>query len=158
MSETAQTTSLVDLLDQLEPVPAPPPVSMMPQTIGWLALAVIVLALITYGAWRWHLHRRATAHRRAALALLSQAGDDRATIAEILRRTALVSFPRDQVAGLTGQDWAAFLDQSYGGSGFASKAGQALLSAPYSGSAKDAAATKLARDWITGHKAQRDQA
>ncbi|MBO9449757.1 DUF4381 domain-containing protein [Tropicibacter sp. R16_0] len=154
MSETQQATSLTDLLNQLEPVPVPPAVSMVPQTVGWLVLAAVFLTLLVFAIWRWHQHRQATAHRRAALVALSQVGDDRAAIAEILRRTALVSFPRAQVAGLTGADWAAFLDQSYGGNGFASATGQALLSAPYTGSAPDAQATTLARDWIKRHKAE----
>ncbi|GAB5439134.1 DUF4381 domain-containing protein [Falsiruegeria mediterranea] len=154
MSETQQATSLTDLLNQLEPVPVPPAVPMVPQTVGWLVLAAVLLILLVFAIWRWHKHRQATAHRRAALAALSLAEDDRAAIAEILRRTALVSFPRAQVAGLIGSDWAAFLDQSYGGKGFASTTGQALLSAPYTGSAPDAQATTLARDWIKRHKAE----
>ncbi|WP_164659047.1 DUF4381 domain-containing protein [Tropicibacter sp. Alg240-R139] len=157
MSETPETTSLIGLLDQLEPVPVPTAVPMYPQTVGWLVLAAVVVVLLILLIWRWRLHRQATAHRRAALAELSQAGDDRAAIAEILRRTALISFPRAQVAGLTGADWAAFLDQNYGGSGFASATGQALLRAPYTGSAPDAHATDLARDWIKHHKAQGGQ-
>lgn len=152
MNETQNTTSLADLLDQLEPVPVPPSVPMYPQTAGWLALAAVLLVLLAVFAWRWRLHRLATAHRRAALAELSHVGDDRAAIAEILRRTALVSFPRPQVAGLTGPEWAAFLNQSYGGSGFSSPTGQALLKAPYCGSSADPKATDLARDWIKHHE------
>jgi hypothetical protein len=152
MSETQNATSLADLLDQLEPVPVPPSVPMYPQTAGWLVLAAGLLVLVALFAWRWHLHRLATAHRRAALAELAQAGDDRAAIAEILRRTALISFPRPQVAGLTGPEWATFLDHSYGGSGFSTPTGQALLSAAYCGSSPDPRATDLARDWIRHHK------
>ena len=154
MSDTPQTTSLAGLLDQLEPVPVPPSVPMYPQTAGWLVLAAALIVALAVALLRWRKHRQATAHRRAALAELTLAADDRATIAEILRRTALVSFPRGEVAGLTGPHWAAFLDQSYGGDGFASPTGQALLASPYRGSAPDAQATALARDWIKRHKAQ----
>lgn len=154
MSDTQQTTSLAGLLDQLEPVPVPPSVPMYPQTAGWLVLGAALILALAFALWCWRKHRQATAHRRAALTELSLAADDRATIAEILRRTALVSFPRGDVAGLIGAQWAAFLDQSYGGDGFASPTGQALLASPYRGTAPDAQATALARDWIKRHKAQ----
>ena len=63
-------------------------------------------------------HRRATAWRRAALAELRalapalEAGEPGALarLQTLLRRVALVTAPRAEVAGLTGADWAEFLD------------------------------------------------
>ena len=47
--------SLVELINQLAEVPDPAPVSMVPQTAGWLVLAGIVLAV---SAWRGWTRRR----------------------------------------------------------------------------------------------------
>ena len=64
--ETAE--SLVALIDLLvEPAP-PVPVPLTPQTWGWAALTVLLLALVAWGLWRWLAQRRANAYRRAALA------------------------------------------------------------------------------------------
>ena len=49
MSVDVEGKSLVDLLDMLEPAPAPDPVSMVPQTWVWVVLAVLVAGLIAFG-------------------------------------------------------------------------------------------------------------
>ena len=51
-------------------------------------------------------------------------------IARVVKRVALVSFPRDKVASLTGATWLAFLDDSGTGE-FSSGPAQLLASAPY---------------------------
>lgn len=151
MTETYQGKSLVELLDMLEPVPEPERVSMMPQTAGWLVLAFVVLALGWLGLRALLSHRRANAYRRAALAELEQSGHDPALIAPILRRTALVAYPRAEVAGLHGSDWTNFLDRTATGSNFAFEIGLRLVSAPYAEVPPDAVYSKMAQDWIMGH-------
>jgi uncharacterized iron-regulated membrane protein len=155
MEETAPPppNNLIDLLDRLVLPGEPPPVSMMPQTWGWVALGLILLALSGYGLWRYLRHRRANAYRRAALHLLAECHDDPARIAEILRRTALAAFPRADVASLTGDGWLRFLDQHAKGASFASK-GQAIAIAPYRPMPADPALTRAAEAWIRQHRAQ----
>lgn len=147
--------SLPDLIEQLYEVPVPPAVPMVPQTTGWLVLALIALVALAYAVLRARRKHRANAYRRAALQELAQAGDDPARIADILRRTALVAFDRASVAGLTGADWLAFLDGSFPGNGFAQAT--ALTTAPYRPDGSESPApdlTRLARDWIRTHQAK----
>ena len=50
---------------------------------------------------------------------------------ELLKRVALSQFDRDRVAGLTGDDWAAFLNESANTDEFTLGAGQALIKDSY---------------------------
>ncbi|WP_146345299.1 DUF4381 domain-containing protein [Falsiphaeobacter marinintestinus] len=147
-----QGKNLIELLELLEEVPVPAPVSMVPQTPGWIVLGIVLLTISIVVYRRVRNHRRAEAYRKAALAELGQTADDPARIADVLRRTALAAFPREQVAGLYGQDWLTFLDQSFPGSGFASGPGQVLTTAAYRDTAPSSDLGKLARDWIKTHK------
>lgn len=152
MNGAFEGKSLVELLDMLEPVPEPQPVSMVPQTAGWLVLGLFGLAVTCWLLWIALRRYRANGYRRAALRALQAAGDDPAQLATLLRRTALAAYPRSQVAGLHGEDWAGFLNKTYGQSGFATDVGRALLSAPFRQQPPDPAATQLVRNWIIGHR------
>jgi len=159
--EAPPVDSLVELLDQLQDIVEPPPVSMAPATWTWAVLATLLLALAALAAVAWLRHRRRTAYRRAALAELDalapalSRGDvpALAALAALIRRTALAAFPRDEVATLTGSGWIAFLDRT--GGSFAPFAA-ALASGPY---AADPPAfdgprmLRAARHWIARHHA-----
>ncbi len=152
MNEEFKGLGLVELIELLEEVPEPPPVSMTPQTPGWIVVG-LVLAVLLFLLIRWAvLRHRAEAYRRAALRELEQAGDDPAAIAAVLRRTALAAFPREKVAGLAGPDWLAFLDHTYHGTGFSGGSGKVFAAAPYQTLSPDPAAAQLARDWVRGHR------
>ncbi|UWQ89637.1 DUF4381 domain-containing protein [Rhodobacteraceae bacterium M382] len=144
--------NLVELLDMLEPIPVPDPISMWPATQAWTWLGAVVLGMALWGAWRVFQRWQANAYRRAALAELVQVGDDPAAIAAVLRRVALVAFPRKQVAALVGAEWLAFLDQTCDGAGFASATGAALVRAPYTDEQSDPNLKSLARHWIRFHR------
>ena len=107
MADTPETDgkNLVELLDMLEPIPEPAPISMVPATAGWIWLGLAVAAALAYAGYRAHRHWKANAYRRAALAELAHAGDKPEAIAAILRRAVLVAYPRSEVAALTGPDW-----------------------------------------------------
>jgi len=151
MKEEFKGLGLVELIEHLEDVPQPSPISLTPQTPGWIILGVVIAGLLVLLSW-WALQRyRAEAYRRVALRALEQAGDDPAAIATVLRRTALSAFPRDQVASLAGPDWLAFLDRTYSGSKFSKGAGKVLAVAPYQSQRPDPECAKLARDWIKRH-------
>ncbi|SDQ94272.1 protein of unknown function [Pseudomonas sp. UC 17F4] len=106
-------------IDQLKELALPPAPSYLPQTWGWAALAVLLLAaLLSYGAWRyrrWRLNR----YRREALAQLalieSRLVDPQQHLAalrelpELLKRVALSMPASPAVASLRGSDWQAFL-------------------------------------------------
>lgn len=152
MSIDATGKSLVDLLDMLEPAPMPPPVSMLPQTWGWLAVAAVVLGGLAGGIFVLLQHRKANAYRRYALQELAAAQNSAAQIATILRQTALAAYPRTQVAGLYGKDWLNFLEQSAENVDFSGEEGAALLRAPYHETPSNLQLTDLARHWIKTHK------
>ncbi|MCA0873043.1 DUF4381 domain-containing protein [Seohaeicola saemankumensis] len=151
MNDTEQPVSLVGLLDQLVLPPEPAPVSMMPQTGGWLVLAALALILAGWALWAGIRRYRENAYRRAALAALKLADDDPAAIAAILRRTALAAYPRQAVASLSGADWLAFLDRTGGSDSFCSGPGQALAEAPYHPVGPVGALTETAALWIRRH-------
>lgn len=149
----AGSESLVDLIDGLiEPV-EPPPIPLIPQTWGWVALAVLIVLLIAWLVWRWAARRRANAYRRAALTALGQAGTA-TDIAVILRRAALAAYPRVEVASLAGRDWVAYLDRT-GRGGFPAAAGEELRLAPYrdEAAAPSAELRDAAAMWLRTHHA-----
>ena len=149
--------NLVELLDLLAPPPEPIRVAMVPQTTGWIVLGGVVALLLLWGAVTLSRRYRANAYRRAALAelnALARDGEDPAQIAVLLRRTALVAYPRGQVASLHGDNWLGFLDAHFPGEGFSAGAGQVLATAPWRPVAADPALTELARDWILTHDPQ----
>lgn len=156
MSDAAaagKPASLVELIERLIEPTAPDPVSMAPQTAGWAVVAVAAAVAVAWFAWRRWRRWRADAYRRAALAELATAGDDPSAIAAIVRRTALATWPRREVAGLCGTDWLRFLDATGGGGAFSAGPGAALAAAPYERSARSAAGLNaLAARWIREHR------
>ncbi|WP_148862865.1 DUF4381 domain-containing protein [Marinobacter fonticola] len=149
------TPDLIDLMGRLAEPAEPPAVSMLPQTQGWLWLALIVLLVLaclgSRAARRW----RANAYRREALAALARSEGDPVIVAQVPRRTALAAWPRREVVSLTGNDWLQFLDQTGGGGRFAQGGGD-LIRAPYvanKGRASNSPLRALAADWIRHHRA-----
>lgn len=102
-------TSLDNLRDIFEPAPVP----WWPLAPGWWALIVVLASIgvvvLVKAAVRW----QSNAYRRAALRALALADND-AEVAQILKRTALSAFPREQVASLNGRQWHQWLEQTGG--------------------------------------------
>lgn len=153
--------SLIGLLDQIQDIVEPGPVSMWPATPAWAVLALILLAVLGVAFGAYIRHRHATAYRRAALAelralrpALEQADTQAlARLDVLIRRTALAGFPRRDVASLTGAEWIAFLDRT--GGRFEPFA-DALAVDPYRRSAPFSGGRALAgaaRHWIAHHHA-----
>jgi hypothetical protein len=153
--EPQEPDNLIGLIDQLQDIVEPARISMAPQTWAWAVVATLLLAALAAGGWAWLRHRRATAWRRAALAELStlapalEAGEPQALarLQTLLRRVALATGPRAEVAGLTGAGWAVYLERTGGDFG---KFGATLADAPYrpvhAGDGR--AALDAARSWI----------
>ena len=140
----------------LRDIHTPPPPELWPPAPGWWILVGLVSILLALGSV-WLLRRYRNARRRRGildeLALLEgrQAGPALAAeISSLLKRVALVRFPRAQVAALTGRAWLELLDREGGGGRFAEGPGRVLAEGPYAPDADfDAAALlDLARDWI----------
>ncbi|NEK18573.1 DUF4381 domain-containing protein [Rhizobium leguminosarum] len=112
MTETA--------LRSLHDIVVPAPVSWWPQTWGWALVAALLALAALLVFLRWIKRYRANAYRREALALLERISgklrhpatraDAIQDLAEVLKRTALAAWPRDEVASLSGDGWVRFLD------------------------------------------------
>lgn len=152
MNEEWKGLSLAELIDLLEPVREPAPISMAPQTIGWVWLGLFVVVIAALLFWRFAQHRRRNAYRRAALAELAQLAPDASALAQLVRRTALAAYPRSSVASLFGETWLAFLDKAYGGNGFSNGPGKVLAAAPYQGETADEPLRQLVKVWIEKHR------
>lgn len=146
----------VELLNNLHDIHAPPPVSWWPPAPGWwLLLGLLVLAL---ALWWWR--RRTHGWRHYALRELQvleaefQASADVISgvtrLSALLRRVALTVRPAANVAGLTGDAWLKFLDESAGMQQFNSAIGRMLTSAPYARAqvVELPALITLARAWV----------
>ncbi|GLK85874.1 DUF4381 domain-containing protein [Ancylobacter defluvii] len=146
-------------LSRLADIVVPAPVPWWPPAPGWWMLLAALLAglliLLVAAVRRW----RRNAYRREALAALDRLGPATdaagvAAISAILKRTALVAYPRAQVAPLTGRAWLAFLDRTSGTDAFTGSA--ASLAPAVSGvPAGDGAALRAAaRRWVKHHRAE----
>lgn len=149
-------------LENLRELAVPTPVAFWPPAPGaWIVLAGLaaILALFLWDMRRWH---RANAYRRAALAELdaiaaSPPPNARAVerISEVMKRAALVAFPREQVARLSGAKWADFLAGS-GRGRLDAPAMRRLLGEVYDAQGPAAADVRRlieqARIWVAHHR------
>ena len=132
----------------------------LPEAIGWWPLApgwwvLVALALAGLGYLvRLYLRRRSrAAARRHALARLNELTADfeqhrdaiafSSAVSRLLRRTMLAYAPRQEVAGLTGDAWLAWLDRDLDQPRFQSDAGRKLLELPYRAPDDDVSAMEL---------------
>lgn len=164
MADGAATVP-ADPLAGLITAPLPPSISMWPQTWGARLVIVLVAVLLIAGLWYVIRRYRADAYRRAASRELTAIAQEAASglrsvdtieaVALLVRRTALVAFPRREIAMLSGPGWLAFLDDSFAGEGFVAGPGTVVSIAPYdprSVVANDVAPLiALVRRWIWAH-------
>ena len=110
-SNTAQTSeALMPSLDQLNDILMPPDPDYWPiGELGMFVLGLLVyLCLLTL--LKAYLHWRRQAYRRAGLVLVDEAKNPY-ELSVALKRVCLAVYPREEVAGLYGQTWTAFLNQ-----------------------------------------------
>lgn len=124
----------------LRDIHLPPAPAWWPPAPGWWALLTLIMCA-ALAAWWWRRRRRrrrsAIVEARTVLAGLRAGAQDAeprqlaAELSALLRRVCVSLWPREQVAGLTGDGWLRFLDQVRGGDDFARGAGHLLTRAPY---------------------------
>lgn len=128
-------------LDRLHDIIVPGPVPWWPPAPGWYwviaFVGVVLLATLIKGFIRWQHNR----YRREALAELARQElavkrpELRSAallgLSELLKRTALTAFQREQVATLTGPQWFEFLDRTARDVSFQAALGPLLENAVY---------------------------
>jgi hypothetical protein len=149
--------SQIDL--PLKDIHLPPPVGWWPLAPGWWVLAILVPALI-YGAYRLWRRLRQPHFRREGMRELERLVSDGTMsplekvqqISILLRRIALSTRPRAEVAGLQGDAWLEWLEDPLQDGRFRSGPGRVLAAAPYALSGPDPADLEalfaLCRDWL----------
>lgn len=147
---------------QLRDIHLPLSPDIWPPAPGWWLLATAVLGFLVWITIRllrlWRRHRLQK-EILTTLDDLRQYSDEQITqfLAEIsilLRRVAIMKFPRQQVAALTGKEWLSFLDLHGGDGEYSNGIGRVLADGPYArpgqaGNQVDKnALLSLARKWI----------
>ena len=152
---------------QLRDIHLPPPPDFWPPAPGWWLLAailVLLVAWILFLAWRRARLQRAQRRLIALLDELDLTGNHEplklAELSMLLRRIALMHYPRTEVAGLTGESWLHFLDSSGGDGGFTRGPGRVLADGPYMpdlpGEYDPVGVTALVRNWIRKNAGRRN--
>ncbi|MHA2811843.1 DUF4381 domain-containing protein [Vibrio campbellii] len=152
------------LLTNLAEVGGPETISWLPNAPGWFVLLGILLCFITFRLFLRVKRYFANIYRRAALQELHclqhlELGSSR--LPQLLRRTALYAFPREEVAPLIGQDWEKWLDSHCPGSQFSTQYSGLLATLAYSGGRglsdlKSQECFKAVRHWIQHHEVRHD--
>lgn len=129
---------------QLRDIHLPPDIGWWPPAAGWWIVAGLILLLsllgfLLYRYWQGRqLYRVAISELTNIKTAYAQHTNDQLLVQELsiwLRRVCLACYPREEVAGLTGQGWLAFLDQTLANRQqplrFSEQAGQIIIQAPY---------------------------
>ena len=123
-------------LEQLRPNHLPTPVGIWPLAPGWWVVGGVTLAVILLIAYIIISRRRKRRYRRQALSALHKVvkaykthGNKRQYAHDcnrLLKKVALVAYPRQDIASLNGHQWQAFLAASSGNTLFSEAEGAAL--------------------------------
>jgi hypothetical protein len=140
MNEPMPTTAALDLRD----IHLPEPVSWWPVAPGWwlliaVTLLLLVLIVIARKIYLGRQLKRDIAGELEAIKQRYQQSNDKSQLAKalsvLLRRASITYYPETDIAGLTGERWLAYLDETgrhaAKAAGFRSETGKVLLSAPY---------------------------
>lgn len=101
----------------LRDIHLPAAVGWWPLAPGWWLLLAGLVALAGFSAWLWWFLSRQTVKKLALRELESIRTGDASAVDKVrqinilLRRVALSLHPREDVAGLVGAEWLAFLDR-----------------------------------------------
>lgn len=124
-----------------------------PPAPGWWFVIALAVCGLAYLAWRAFCRFQRNAARRRALSQLrylkaeySWTGDAISLclrLSKLLRRAMLAYAPRDEVAGLTGEHWLAWLDRGMESRAFTDGPGRNIERLPYQKPDLDVADTDI---------------
>lgn len=115
----------------------PEAISWFPPALGWwLLLLIVPLACVAlYALYRYLSRKSPVKQAKQVLADIQQSSmnnhEKLAALSALLRRVAISLHARQEVAGLTGAAWLAFLDSSLPDTPFSTGVGRYLIDAPY---------------------------
>ncbi len=125
----------------------PEQIGWWPLAPGWWVVLLMIAAAIGYGIWCAYKRRKHNGPRRFALHELARYEAEYLEhrnpvmlgkqLSELLRRGMLAYAPRENVAGLTGEAWLAWLDHDMPLPYFHTEGGKSLLQLPYRDPAGD---------------------
>ena len=125
----------LSLLDQLRDVIPPPEPGFWPPAIGWWTIAILLVAISVGFMYLLNMAkaRYARQHltRDISNAATLESGQVAVRLSILMRKVAMKRFPQSSVAGLTGEEWLEFLDQSGETDQFTRGPGRLLTTAPY---------------------------
>ena len=101
----------------LRELPYPEDIGWWPLAPGWYAIAALLVVLLAVWVWRRYLIWKRNAYRRDGLLAIRTMRTNSAQLRQLpflLRRTALIGYPRADVASLRGAQWIAWLNGSAG--------------------------------------------
>ncbi|MBW2425449.1 MAG: DUF4381 domain-containing protein [Deltaproteobacteria bacterium] len=153
-------------LENLHDIVVPPAVSWWPLAPGWVALAAAAGLLALWGLLRFWRGRQRNRYRALALSELAsiRAEEPDAEILAsrllgLLKRTALMAYPRAEVAALSGKAWWQYLDDRDVEARFAPGPGSTLERLAYrSGRGRESTPDEIemivtaVAGWIRGHR------
>lgn len=123
----------------LRDIHLPPAIGWWPPAIGWWLLAIAIPLLVWFCIWLYKRLTRNTAIKSAKKELLSIKQNSElnhtqklSELSKLIRRTTIsIASDRKQCAGLTGQAWLEFLDQTMPDAPFSQGIGNLLGDAVY---------------------------
>lgn len=151
-----------DPLADLRDIHLPPDIETWPPAPGWWILAALALlgllwaGRFAYQAWQKSAYRR-EARRQLKHLFETHQHDQQAFLLDynsLLKRVALTTYPREDVANLTGEAWVSFLDRTGQTHEFTMGPGQVLIDGQYAPvTAVDVERLHdLGQTWIKSHQ------
>lgn len=143
-------------LDGLHDFYQPAPPAWTPQTVGWYVLFAIIGLLTLWLTFRAVRRWIADRYRREALRELPATAPD--GLSALLKRVALVAWPREKVASLNGDAWLNFLNDTSRDNAFQRAPGNRIeeiaLRSETISPEDSQALREIAANWIRRHRVQ----
>src|SRR6516165_10054078 len=128
----------MDLLSQLRDIHLPPPITIWPLALGWYLLLAFFIILMLIAIYFWLSYLKKHHLKKCVMKRLEELQQEQnlhhavsEELSVLLKRAALATFPRKEVAGLYGEEWLQFLDKTAVTNEFTEGAGRQLISSPY---------------------------
>lgn len=160
------TPGQADPLAQLRDIHLPEAVGYWPPAPGWWLLAGLLLLAMGIAIYAWRKRQQARRYRKLALQQLAQLSVNEqpanrylVALNTLLKQTLLAAPGTHKAAGLSGEQWLAFLDRTGKTDQFTHGPGQYLRDAPYRPASQQSIDSnslqqlhRLAEHWIKTHQ------